>query len=140
MILEFEREAKKLSLQGYTAAKGGTFTQTEKRNAYLAEAMTCSDVPDSAREQITSYFLRAYSGRADERDESPTASAFVTKKYKPVALKVKPVYAELPGRYRIKREITGEPLAGMPQLNPRPPDFVPTTVELRGWKFTTLNG
>ena len=126
MILEFEREAKKLSLQGYTAAKGGTFTQTEKRNAYLAEAMTCSDVPDSAREQITSYFLRAYSGRADERDESPTASAFVTKKYKPVALKVKPVYAELPGRYRIKREITGDPLAGMPQLNPRPPDFVPT--------------
>ncbi|KDR65127.1 hypothetical protein GALMADRAFT_37435, partial [Galerina marginata CBS 339.88] len=54
------------------------------------------------------------------------ASVFVGKKYKPVALKVKPVYAELPEKFRIKREILGDPLADMPKLSTSPPDFVPT--------------
>ena len=53
-------------------------------------------------------------------------SVYAGKKYKPVALKVKPVYTELPDQYRIKREIKGDPLAGMPSLNPKPPEFVPT--------------
>ncbi|KAF8953949.1 hypothetical protein BDZ97DRAFT_1600854, partial [Flammula alnicola] len=49
------------------------------------------------------------------------------KKYKPVALKVKPVYASLPEQYRIKREIKGDPLktADMPKLSKNPPDFEP---------------
>ena len=47
-------------------------------------------------------------------------------KYKPVALKVKPVVQELPAEFRIKREIVGDPLAEMPELSPNPPDFVPT--------------
>lgn len=53
-------------------------------------------------------------------------SAFATKKYKPVALKVRPVYGELPERFRIKREITGNPLQDMPGLSPNPTDFSPT--------------
>jgi hypothetical protein len=32
------------------------------------------------------------------------------KKYKPVAQKVRPVITQLPGRYRIIREIQGDPL------------------------------
>ncbi len=48
------------------------------------------------------------------------------KKYKPVALKVRPVLAELPERYRIKREITGDPLKDLPGLSPNPADFAPT--------------
>jgi hypothetical protein len=43
-----------------------------------------------------------------------------------VALKTKPVYAELPEEYRIKRDIKGDPLAEMPKLNPNPPEFEPT--------------
>jgi hypothetical protein len=51
---------------------------------------------------------------------------FAGKKYKPVALKVRPVYTDLPERFRIKREIKGNPLEGMPGLAENPADFVPT--------------
>ena len=47
------------------------------------------------------------------------------KKYKPVALKVKPVIADLPERYRIIRNIIGDPLADMPVLPTRPIAFKP---------------
>ena len=47
-------------------------------------------------------------------------------KYKPVALKTRPVVQELPAEFRIKREIIGDPLADMPKLSPNPPDFTPT--------------
>ena len=53
-------------------------------------------------------------------------SVFAGKKYKPVGLKVRPVYTELPEKFRIKRQIIGDPLEGMPDLNPNPGDFVPT--------------
>ena len=53
-------------------------------------------------------------------------SVFVSKKYKPVGLKVRPVYTELPEKYRIKREIKGDPLEGMLSLDPNPKDFSPT--------------
>ena len=45
-------------------------------------------------------------------------------KYKPVALKVKLMIQELSAEFRIKREILGDSLAEMPELNP--PDSVPT--------------
>jgi hypothetical protein len=55
-------------------------------------------------------------------------SVFAGKKYKPVGIKVHPLYTELPEQYRIKRKITGDPLAELPTLNPNPGDFVPTGV------------
>jgi hypothetical protein len=63
-----------------------------------------------------------------EKDEEPveeSVSVFAGKKYKPVGLKVRPVYTELPEQYRIKREIKGDPLANLPALNPNPPEFQP---------------
>jgi len=45
------------------------------------------------------------------------------KKYKPVALKVKPVLGTLPERFRITREIVEDPLKNMPRLPERPPEF-----------------
>ena len=48
-----------------------------------------------------------------------------TKKYKPVALKVKPVKGVLPEKFRIERKIIGDPLKDMPELNPNPPEFSP---------------
>ncbi|RPD67857.1 hypothetical protein L226DRAFT_424222, partial [Lentinus tigrinus ALCF2SS1-7] len=50
----------------------------------------------------------------------------VKKKYKPVALKVKPVVGELPKEYRIVRNMIGDPLEGMPELSPNPQPFAPT--------------
>jgi hypothetical protein len=50
-------------------------------------------------------------------------SSFLGKKYKPVADKVKPILAELPQKFRIERNIKGDPLAEMPTLNPCPPEF-----------------
>jgi len=47
------------------------------------------------------------------------------KKYKPVALKVKPIIGELPDKFRIVRKIIGDPLEHMPKLNPNPPKFSP---------------
>ncbi|KAG6895438.1 hypothetical protein C0995_012685, partial [Termitomyces sp. Mi166 len=48
------------------------------------------------------------------------------KKYKLVALKVKPVASTVPEDFRIERDIKGDPLANMPLLNPNPPPFIPT--------------
>src|ERR1700755_1237660 len=50
---------------------------------------------------------------------------FGSRKYKPVALKVKPQKAELPEEYRVVRNIIGDPLEGMPELPTNPPDFTP---------------
>lgn len=47
------------------------------------------------------------------------------KKYKPVALKVRPVMGELPDKFRIIRNITGDPLADLPTLSTHPPKFEP---------------
>ena len=48
------------------------------------------------------------------------------KKYKPVAKKVRPVIASVPNKFRIERNIIGDPLAGLPILSHNPPPFVPT--------------
>ena len=47
------------------------------------------------------------------------------KKYKPVAVKVKPIIGKLPGKFRIIRNIIGNPLEHLPVLSPHPPDFAP---------------
>jgi hypothetical protein len=47
------------------------------------------------------------------------------KKYKPVALKVRPVIGELPEKFRILRHITGDPLEHLPILPLHPPPFSP---------------
>jgi len=59
-----------------------------------------------------------------EEIEEKVISCFA-KKYKPVALKVKPVLGTLPERFRITREIVGDPLQGMPKLPEHPPEFEP---------------
>ena len=48
------------------------------------------------------------------------------KKYKPVALKVRPVYGTVPEEFRIERHILGDPEKDMPQLPTHPPEFTPT--------------
>jgi hypothetical protein len=50
---------------------------------------------------------------------------FAGKKYKPVALKVRPVFQDQPEEFRIERNIVGDPLEGMRPLEYFPPDFKP---------------
>ena len=59
-----------------------------------------------------------------EEIEKEVVSCFA-KKYKPVALKVKPVLGTLPERFRIMREIVDDPLQGIPELPEHPPEFEP---------------
>jgi len=52
--------------------------------------------------------MKEEAGNLEEIEEE-VASCFA-KKYKPVALKVKPILGTLPERFRITREIVGDPL------------------------------
>ena len=55
----------------------------------------------------------------------PKTKPKTKKKYKPVALKVRPIIGELPDKYRIVRTIVGDPLADLPILDPNPPSYRP---------------
>ena len=63
-----------------------------------------------------------------EKEEQDTVAIHLAtkKKYKPVALKVRPVIGELPAKFRIIRNIIGDPLRDLPKLTPHPPTFIPT--------------
>jgi hypothetical protein len=56
----------------------------------------------------------------------PPLATYAGKKYKPVGLKVRPVETELPSRFRITRDIKGDPLKDMPNLPTRPSAYAPT--------------
>ncbi|ETW83614.1 hypothetical protein HETIRDRAFT_46603, partial [Heterobasidion irregulare TC 32-1] len=56
----------------------------------------------------------------------PVAIFAAKRKYKPVAQKTRPVLADLPEKFRIVRNILGDPLAALPTLTPNPPPFTPT--------------
>ena len=59
-------------------------------------------------------------------DSTVPQVAVFGKRYKPVDKKVRPVLGALPEKFRIIRNITGDPLATMPTLQRRPPSFTPT--------------
>ncbi|KAG6848553.1 hypothetical protein C0991_000450, partial [Blastosporella zonata] len=50
----------------------------------------------------------------------------VKKKYKPVALRTKPIVASIPDSFRIKCNIIGDPLHDIPILSANPPPYIPT--------------
>ena len=56
------------------------------------------------------------------------AAIFAGKKYKPIALKIRPIEMELPSQFQIIHEIKGDPLQDLPILPTRLANFVPT-----GW-------
>ena len=55
-----------------------------------------------------------------------TINLSTKKKYKPVALKVRPHIGTLPDKFRILRNIVGDPLKDLPILPTQPPLFTPT--------------
>ena len=60
-------------------------------------------------------------------NDAPLATFAAKKKYKPVARKVRPILDTLPSRFRIERNIIGDPLADLPTLSPHPPPFTPSS-------------
>ena len=92
--------------------------------------LSACDLPESSAFPTQSFSL-SRSDRASKQPRSTRsdfADIFLStkKKYKPVALKVKPVLAELPERFRINRKITGDPLVGLPTILSVPPPFAPS--------------
>jgi Integrase zinc binding domain/RNase H-like domain found in reverse transcriptase len=125
LILEYEQTSQKLSLKAYSISEG-ELSNEKKRNLYLAEFLERENLTNFDRKKLESYFLAKYE-REDKLETKEDVTVLANqKKYKPVAVKVRPIYAELPDQYRIKRNIQGDPLQGLPKLNPKPPDFVPT--------------
>jgi hypothetical protein len=111
---------------GYCLPKrGSSFDNDEVRNVFLAQSMQNPVYEDSDREVLSQY-LDTVALPIDIDSETTNEGARSVYKYKPVALKTRPVIQELPPEFRIKREIIGDPLAEMPKLSPNPPDFVPT--------------
>ena len=111
---------------GYCLPKqNGVFDNDEVRNIFLAQSMDNPIFEDSDR-AVLSQYLDTIALPIEVSKEIRNEGARSVYKYKPVALKTRPVVQELPAKFRIKREIIGDPLAEMPKLSPNPPDFVPT--------------
>ena len=70
----------------------------------------------------TRIILQQMASKGSSREELRAAYT----KYKPVALKARPQYAELPDQFRIVRNKIGDPLEGMPELPTEPGPFKPT--------------
>ena len=68
-------------------------------------------MPETHRRQVMSV-----EEGLDNLDEPAQKVNCFAKKYKPVALKVKPVLGTLPERFRITREIIGDLLKNIPRL------------------------
>jgi len=113
--------------------EGNELTPDELRILYLeksTEALKQEDslllnrllqeikMPETHRRQVMSV-----EEGLDNLDKPTQKVNCFAKKYKPVALKVKPVLETLPERFRITREIIGDPLKNMPRLPERPPEF-----------------
>ncbi len=135
-------------IEGYQfPQEGQKFTQHALRNAYLERAILEDGHEDAEREKIIKYLVdtrktKPVEGSRSNRgtfgsiasqfhmaecvEKAPKQVFAATKKYKKVADKIRPVYQELPDKYRIVRDIKGDPLKNMPMLSKQPPEFVPT--------------
>ena len=126
IALILEQEGDQCKIVKYALPKKGeNFQENEVRNVYLAQTMETPVYEDTDRNILTKY-LDAVALPVEVNSQMKCDNVRNVFKYKPVALKTRPVVQELPAEFRIKREILGDPLAEMPKLSPNPPDFVPT--------------
>jgi len=96
-------------------------TLEEEKAILLGQIMQEIRRPDTLRQHWMA--VEEEIGNLEEIEEE-VMSCFI-KKYKPVALKVKPVLGTLPEQFRITREIVGDPLQGIFKLPEHPPEFKP---------------
>jgi len=124
------------SVLAYVEAPNEAFDDEELKDLYLG-AVCCEEL-----DELSSVMLRAC--LEAKRGDLPTwvweepilkpifeqytmgvVAVYAGKKYKPVDKKVRPVYEDLPQKFRIVQEIKGDSLKNIPVLNPNPGDFVP---------------
>ena len=106
--------------------EGNELTPDELRILYLEKSMEALKqedsllldrllqeikMPETHRRQVMSV-----EEGLDNLDKLTQKVDCFAKKYKPVTLKMKPVLGTLPERFRITREIIGDPLKNMPRL------------------------
>jgi len=156
LMIDYDYKTGKMEIVGYAESKDNkNFTERGIMNAYMEQVVLYSALPDRDKENVLKYMdtrdeelenmflLQEYIPRAEvevyqqeltqhaPNDKRVTClegdfAQYLGKKYKPVALKVRLVYSDLPERFRIKRDIQGDPLADMPELKPISPEFTPT--------------
>lgn len=133
VALVIEAGEESVKIVNYTLPRrGDTFDDGEIRNAFLSQSMDCRAFEDKDRELLIAYLDKGAITKASKEQSHLSSEEYSDEeyrsiyKYKPVALKTKPVIQELPAEFRIKREIIGDPLKDMPKLLPNPPDFEPT--------------
>ena len=132
MIVEKSEDGTPIIVATALPQNGKVFIQEEKKMIYLQQALYEPGVDRRDQETFELYLssLTDKEGKVQESGNPKAKEAKVKgvstgKKYKPVDMKVRPVYGTLPEEFRIVRNITGDPLAGMPQLSPTPPEFSP---------------
>ena len=126
LAVQIEGSGDQWKITGYCLPKHeDSFQNDEVRNVFLAQTMENPVYEDSDREVLSQY-LDTMGLPVEVNSQTKSQGARSVYKYKPVALKTRPVVQELPAEFRIKREIIGDPLAEMPKLSPNPPEFVPT--------------
>jgi hypothetical protein len=140
LIIEIDEKGEPIVI-GYKEKENG-FEKEELIESFLMASMEDKEYTGDEKHTLNSYFQgkskdlpklekesrelprEAALNDLTEKDVRLEA-AYAGKKYKPVDQKVKPVLGTLPEEFRIIRNITGDPLADMPKLNPNPPDFEP---------------
>src|SRR6267143_3127940 len=143
-MFEYDSRTRTVEIIGYAEPinNNDKFSERGVMNAYMEQAVLYSALPDEERHDVLKYmdtrdendgkttFLQEYIPHADMDvylqemcEAQPDATGekgdfaqYLGKKYKPVALKVKPMYSDLPEKFRIKRDIKGDLLTDMPEL------------------------
>lgn len=108
-----------IEVRAYEPIEKDSLNKAEARDSFFAEVLKAeARAPKNGKR------------KQKKADKGPVHRKVATylgkKKYKTVAEKIRPVFAELPDEFRIVREIKGNPLEGMPEISAQPRDFVPT--------------
>ena len=140
MIIEYDSQTDSATFISYAKVPATTsdsqLSQADMLSSLYSTASEFSDPKQGHRYTPYDSYSTSHFSHQEQASDTPisvfpegivTMRGVVTKKkYKPVAKKVRPVIAELPEKFRIVRNIEGDPLAEMPTLNPNPPAFQPT--------------
>jgi hypothetical protein len=96
-------------------------------NTYRPPRISTTSQAQLYQSDRTGHLVKQYHNETEASDtEIVNINLATKKKYKPVALKVKPHIGTLPDKFRIIRNIIGDPLKDLPILPVVPPTFTPT--------------
>jgi hypothetical protein len=112
----------------YLSACDPVATQMDFTHVSLFDSDTTSPILNSDTVYVIDSILptHLYPSSNNTDTLAQQVSVFVKHKYKPISQKIRPIIAKLPDKFRIVRNIVGDPLADLPTLSPNPPPFWPT--------------